>query len=196
MTAKCFAVYWWKPPHLLNALCCIKHWVCLKGVDEKGPIVEPFEVWVKSSHRFLNSGSDSRCEERDGRENLIQGDLLVFKQGTMLVLVIGYPFSFYSEKGRWRKHFWHPIDVHPVLEQNMETLSIMAAWMCQSAKDDPHMNIVMKMERTLYMQPCLANPLTNRPSSYSESCCLVYFKGQCLSEECDILGHLCNCLIM
>lgn len=53
MTEKCFAICLWMAPDLLNTLCCIKCWECLKGTDEQGLIVEPFEVWVKSFHRFL-----------------------------------------------------------------------------------------------------------------------------------------------
>lgn len=72
-------------PDILNTPCCIKYWVCLKRVDEKGLIVSPLKSGLKFSHISMGSGSDSECEERDGRENLIQGHLLVFKQGTKLV---------------------------------------------------------------------------------------------------------------
>lgn len=53
MTRKHFEVCRRMAPDLLNKMCCIKCWACLKGIDKKGLITEPFEVCVKSFHRFL-----------------------------------------------------------------------------------------------------------------------------------------------
>ena len=87
MTGKCFEVCRRMAPDLLNKMCCIKCWACLKGIDEKGLIIEPFEVCVKVFTQIsVGSGSDNQCGGRGGRENLMQGHhLLVFKQGSKLV---------------------------------------------------------------------------------------------------------------
>lgn len=83
----------------------------------------------------------------------------------------------------------------------METLCINAVWIslpeffCLRTMIHWWMH-PWKQEGHSMVQPRLTNPFTNRPSNYSESCCLDYFKGQCLGEECDTLGHLCSHLIM
>lgn len=56
---------------LLNTLCCIKCWVCLKRVDEKGLTVKPFEVWLKSFHIFLWSLDQIASVKRGMREKIL-----------------------------------------------------------------------------------------------------------------------------
>lgn len=168
-----------------------------KGRWKRADCKALWSLTLRFSQISVVSRSNSQCEERNERENLIQGHLLVFKQGNKLVhlwLIALFPFTRKKEdEGNITGiplmciQFWNRTwKLSASWLPGCLCLQMMIHWWTQSWTWKEHS----------ILQPCSANPLTNRPSSYSESCCLAYFKGQCPGEECDILGHLCNCLIV
>lgn len=135
MTGKFFEVCRRMAPDSLSTLCCIKCWACLKGIDEKGLIVQPFEIWVKSFHRFLWALDQIASVKRGMGEKILCKVIIYLFLNTepRWCTCDWLPFSLFLGKRKVRETF---LVSHWCAWNRTWKLCIIAVWVSLSANDE------------------------------------------------------------